>query len=145
MFIADSKAQGALEYLLILAGAVLIAAIVLTILAGTGQNEEPKLAFSRAEAKCGILNEDRCGVSNFIQYNDFCCGEGTQINPCSFSEGARNPDQVLDCEWSLNAGSCVPAHDYYSLRGGSCEPAGPTEYWLSADAIPALGRATITN
>src|SRR3989338_1268490 len=114
MFIADSKAQGALEYLLILAGAVLIAAIVLTLLAGTGQGEEPKLAFSRAEAKCGSLNEDRCGNSDFIQYNDFCSGSGVAGDSCDLKKGG---DGEVDCQWLENR--CIPGRDFYSLKGGS--------------------------
>ena len=115
----NREAQGALEYLLILAGAVLIAAIVLTLLAGTGQGEEPKLAFSRAEAKCGSLNEDRCGNSDFIQYNDFCSGSGVAGDSCDLKKGG---DGEVDCQWLENR--CIPGRDFYSLKGGSEGDAG---------------------
>ena len=66
-----NNAQGSLEYLLILAGVILSAAIVLTLLSGTAQGEEFKIAFEKAEAKCGALNEDRCGKPEYLTYNNF--------------------------------------------------------------------------
>ena len=118
----NTRAQGALEYLLILAGAVLIAAIVLTILAGTGQDESGKLAFSTAETKCNVLDESRCqDLTNYISYNDFCTGTGAVVAAaCDLSLGpggtADGADQA-DCKKKLdglgNYETCIPAHAYY--------------------------------
>ncbi len=50
----DNKAQGALEYLLLIGGAVLIAAVVITLLAGIGPTASHSAHTGSREAHEGI-------------------------------------------------------------------------------------------
>ena len=86
------KGQGALEYLLILAGAVLIAAIVLSLLSGTA-NQTGDDVDDRVElARCAPFDVDTCDEP---AYTDF----DPTVNP-----GA-------DCAWDSTVGAngtCLP-------------------------------------
>jgi hypothetical protein len=60
----NQKGQGALEYLLLLGGAVLVAAIVLSLVTAIASTGE-KAALSRAgDAICAPLPEDQCGTKD---------------------------------------------------------------------------------
>jgi hypothetical protein len=56
----NEKAQGALEYLLLIGGAVLIAAIVLTLLTGIGQEGADTTGSRAGAAQCEPLDQSRC-------------------------------------------------------------------------------------
>ena len=60
----NKKGQGALEYLLLIGGAVLVAAVVLSLITGIAQTGESAATARATEAICAPLNEARCGVDD---------------------------------------------------------------------------------
>ena len=82
------KGQGALEYLLILAGAVLIAAIVLSLLSGTASSSGDDVEDRTELARCAPFDEGTCAVDAYT----------------GFSGGAA------ECHWdaTVNDGTCLP-------------------------------------
>ena len=81
------RGQGALEYLLLIGGAVLIAAVVLTLLSGIGQQAGGGLEESVLAAQCARY------------------GESTS---CEASEVDGNVASTDDCDWSAATSSCIP-------------------------------------
>ncbi|MDO8427929.1 MAG: carboxypeptidase regulatory-like domain-containing protein [Candidatus Diapherotrites archaeon] len=79
------KSQGSLEYLLLIGGAVLIAAVVVTLLAGLAQQTQP-LAQSRAL--------------------DAFCAPFDQIT-CASALADNTGDRVSDCVWDDTISRCV--------------------------------------
>ena len=89
------KGQGALEYLLILAGAVLIAAIVLSLLAGTADTTGGDVIQNTEAARCAPFDESICEVP---AYSDFADAGGAK-------------DGFSNCHWDSSvgdAGRCLP-------------------------------------
>lgn len=94
MFFKEKKGQGALEYLLLIGGVILVAVLVITLivsLAGSG-SEEAGAALTDAEINRGILacKTDYQGLScqNFCSDEVFasattdCCGNSNAATEC---------------------------------------------------------------
>ena len=58
------KAQGALEYLLLIGGAVLVAAVVLSLITGLAEQGGKKVDFEKINALCASFPERDCGVKD---------------------------------------------------------------------------------
>jgi uncharacterized protein (UPF0333 family) len=58
----DKKGQGALEYLLIIGGAVLVAAITIALISGTASGQKDP----RAQAKCAILSSCLTCINSYV-------------------------------------------------------------------------------
>ena len=73
----DKKGQGALEYLLLIGGAVLIAVIVITLLLGIGQSGTAQTADNTAAALCtnnaALANPQACGGTVTVQSTTYNC------------------------------------------------------------------------
>ena len=91
----NSKAQGALEYLLLIGGAVLIAAIVLTLLTTLGNQSSSATQKKVTAAQCAGLPEEKCGSAAWTDFT----GDG-----------------AADCAWNATA-------DNGQGGTGACEPA----------------------
>lgn len=57
----NKRGQGALEYLLLIGGAILIAAIVLTVMTGMAQPADEQATIAKNIAVCVKFNNDQCG------------------------------------------------------------------------------------
>jgi hypothetical protein len=92
----SGKAQGSLEYLLLIGGAVLIAAVVLFLLGGTAGQGGDVVESRASEAYCSAMTRKLCGI--------------------------RDPDGVspliaLDCFWEGQSQSCVPSTLGQGIQG----------------------------
>lgn len=87
----NKKGQGALEYLLLIGGALIVAAIVLTILPGLATKGGEGAETAVTAAQCAPLNETQC---TDVVMGDF------------------DKDGTIDCDWVTAAddsSSCMPA------------------------------------
>ena len=85
--IVNLKGQGALEYLLLIGGAVLIAAIVITLVIGTGST-----GVTAAERQAGEA---------------LCLQNSTTITACNnASASAKLTAAGMDCNWYPAAATC---------------------------------------
>ena len=83
--IKTKKAQGALEYLLLIGGAVLIAAIVLTLLSNLGQQSSATTTSRVAATQCEPLPQDKCVDPNWSDFD---------------ATNNANGRKVADCHWT---------------------------------------------
>ena len=92
IYFSEESAQGALEYLLLIGGAVLIAAIVLTLLTGIGQ-QGTGVAYIRVNAtQCESLGESRCTDQS---WSDF---DGDTVPDCIFDIDLQKCTVVSEAE-----------------------------------------------
>jgi len=84
----NKKGQGALEYLLLIGGAVLIAAIVLTIMTNLSAGGQAGAEQSTYQTLCGQkLNQNLCDNPGTIEYD---------------SDGDGVDDVTINCAWQNN-------------------------------------------
>ncbi|MFH1391367.1 MAG: class III signal peptide-containing protein [Candidatus Diapherotrites archaeon] len=81
--ILDKKGQGALEYLLLIGGAVLVAVIVITLLLSIADTGGTQTGLSAATSLCtqqaALANPRACGGTVLVDQITYTCG-GTYPN-----------------------------------------------------------------
>jgi uncharacterized protein (UPF0333 family) len=88
----DKKGQGALEYLLLIGGAVLVASIVIALITGTTAGQKD----TRAQVKCAVLSTcDKC-ISTVAVTGDNGC-------TAKFSDGTIKNLPSPACTTAQNA------------------------------------------
>jgi len=90
------KGQGALEYLLLIGGAVLIAAIALAIISGLGTAGKGTVEKGKWAAQCAALGQNFC--------------ENTAYDLGTSDEGYCGTQQanIIDCKWNTTNKTCEP-------------------------------------
>ena len=88
----NKKAQGALEYLLLIGGAVLVASIVIALITGTTAGQKDP----RAQVKCAVLSDCNHCISTIAV---------TGSNGCTakFSDGGTRNNPAIQCTATDNA------------------------------------------
>jgi uncharacterized protein (UPF0333 family) len=88
----NMKGQGALEYLLIIGGAVLVAAITIALISGTASGQKDP----RAQAKCAVLSDcDKCISTVDVTGTNGCIAQFTDgtskntVTACTTAEKAK--------------------------------------------------------
>ncbi len=89
------RGQGALEYLLIIAGALVVAAIVLMVLGGTSATGVYK---QQADALCAPYTEDTCATADPDGNADFTlCEWNSTANICESKECSEYDSNLATC------------------------------------------------
>jgi uncharacterized protein (UPF0333 family) len=99
----NMKGQGALEYLLLIGGAVLIAAVVLSIATGLANTGQDAVDARATDALCSSIPEDRCG-----------CAEASPIDP----DGGNTTLGPNSCTFNAALGQCIA--NTTAAAGGLC-------------------------
>ena len=112
---AMNKGQGALEYLLLIGGAILVAVIVITILVGISGSSGDETLLATAHGLCAKYPDNECG-SNIVQVRG-------QAYPC-ISLGASQcratkAIAITDCGAVLSAGETYYLANDLPLAGGA--------------------------
>jgi len=96
------KGQGALEYLLLIGGAVLIAAIALALLSGGAQSEEDKINDAMLEA---YLDENTSIVEDYSKSFDYNCFESCGTKSIMFTDCncPRTPFLCIQNDFNVHA------------------------------------------
>ena len=111
-----AKGQGSLEYLLIIGGAIAIAAIVIyLVLSSTGSGNEA----SAEQQRRALIAEECAGACADASY----CGSDTNLecgNQCKAIGYANSEINTSDCRWDCTAssnGSCTTATNDFNTQG----------------------------
>jgi uncharacterized protein (UPF0333 family) len=87
----EKKGQGALEYLLIIGGAVLVAAITIALITGTTAGQRD----TRAQAKCALLVScDTCIATPAITGANGCIAAFSDTTPSKNTPAACTTAQI---------------------------------------------------
>ena len=84
------KGQGALEYLLLIGGAILIAAIVLSIMTGIGGDQQKEIDLAKGLAICAKYGEKQLCEHKDYGKAQHCVWDTTDVNhpTCMFDPNA---------------------------------------------------------
>ncbi len=89
----NNKGQGALEYLLLIGGAVLVAAVVLSLVTNLTDLGKSTTEARNIDALCAPIPENRCGVA-----------PPTGVDP----DGESATYDYTNCTWDTTLTRCVP-------------------------------------
>ncbi len=109
----NKKGQGSLEYLLIIGGAILVAAVVLAIITGLTASGDTTVQLRQLDGICSSIPQNQCstGVTGFVGMDP----DGA---------GARTPQH---CRWSTTLSACKGCLNGPALAAAAaaCVPAIP--------------------
>ncbi len=113
------KAQGSLEWLLIIGGAVLVALFVLYLITNTSSNVAFEVSFNAANAFCNSLSNDliQCISANFVVNNTAfgCLFEPTPSTSSGYTcYSSRNVAYLTQC--GTPAGGWISGTEYRLLN-----------------------------
>jgi hypothetical protein len=106
----EKKGQGALEYMILIAGAVLVAAIVIAIVTGLTAGGDEAANSRSKDALCAGIPQNECGIDTSAVGDPFNgCGGLASAN-CS----PRDPDgsgalTSASCSWNAALSRCTGA------------------------------------
>ena len=87
----DKKGQGALEYLLIIGGAVLVAAITIALITGTTAGQRD----TRAQTKCALLTScDACIATPAVTGANGCIAAFSDTTPSKKTPSACSAPEI---------------------------------------------------
>lgn len=153
------KAQGALEYMLLVGGAVIVATVVTVFLIGTGQagsdtasSTNYKIAEKKAISVYGwtVAGGVNNGLSGFYSFDD-----GTANDPARKNNGTLFGGPTLLSGTNCKRGSCFQfngTNQYISFRGSKSEwgwntlsGSATVAAWFKADSLPAIQATIVTD
>lgn len=89
----NKKGQGALEYLLLIGGAILVAVVVITILSGIGGSGGAQAELNSVSALCASKTQGTCAAAPAVVGGTSCnCAWDTTANVCEIDPADATDD-----------------------------------------------------